>query len=149
MQLEGESNNFSLETFDDLCNGLEESMGYEQLGYSLTTLAQYLQPTFFLDHPQQWERGYNILLKHIISDQIPHLTRRKAMGYLEILLNITEEIDIKGDRIEIKQKDLLKETGLYDRGIKTITQCRHTSNGPIARRCRSLLENEGINPFTD
>ncbi len=147
MQLEGERQNLSIETFDDLCNGLEQSMGYEQQGYSLTTLAQYLHPTFLIDYPQEWERGYEILLMHIISRDIPHLRRRKAIGYLEILLNLTEEIDINGESIKLKQKELLRETKLYDKGINTIKQCRHTSNGPIARRCRSLLENEGINPF--
>jgi hypothetical protein len=147
MKLEGESQGLSMETFDDLCNGLEQSMGYEQQGYSLTTLSQYLHPTFLINYPQKWERGYDILLKHIISTDIPHLKRRKAIGYLEIIINLTEDVDIKGESIELKQKELLKETELYNKGINTIKQCIHTSNGPISRRCRSLLENEGINPF--
>jgi hypothetical protein len=147
MNIEEEYHNFSLETFDDICNGLEKSMGYEQQGYSLTTLMLYLRPTFLIQHSNEWERGYNILLKHIISKDIPHLRRRKAIGYLAILLDLREDTKINGQNVHLEQRELLMETELYDRGINTIKECRHTSNGPITRRCRAFLENEGVNPF--
>lgn len=147
MNLEDESKDCSLETFDSICKGLEESMGYEQKGSSLFSLTMYLRPSFLLEHSNHWQHGFDIILKHIQSKEIPPLKRRKAIGCLAIILDESESVEIDGQIVRISQRDMLKERGIYHRAIDSIMICKDTTTASIARTCRAFLEMEDINSF--
>jgi hypothetical protein len=144
MEVNEEYREFSLEKFHTICNNLENAKGYESQDASLFSLMLYLKPSFLLDNSDEWEKGYNILLKHIRSRDIPNMIRRTAISYLGFVFDNTQDIEINGKVTEVSQRELMRGSNLYQNGIETLKDVRHSTNRFINLSSKDVLERENL-----
>jgi hypothetical protein len=141
MEFENRYRDFSIDNYRNLCQKLEQSENGEA---SLFSLVLYLRPSFLLKNKEEWEKGYEILLKHIRSVGIANIIRRTAIRYLGMLFKYTETIEIGSKVEDVVQRDVMIEHDLYDKGIETLQEVGNSSNRFISYDCTKVLHQEGM-----
>lgn len=101
---------FNLLDFKSTCNSIREIDGSFRQDLLLPFFVNtYLVPSFYIDHPEQWREGVEILLKHVNTRGFGTTKRENAVRLLATVFNKEEEIRVNGDVEVVKQGDIIRE----------------------------------------
>lgn len=136
---------YNLQEFQEKAKLINEIDGSYQQDLLLPLFVDmYLTPSFYYNHPGEWRKGFEHLLKHINVRGYGTSKTERSVGLLVNVFEKEEEIGLNGDVQIIKQGNIIRDEqrDIYDKSMQIFY--RHLeSESSLADKVGEVLDSYG------